>query len=64
VRAIIENVKNADNMAEISVGTNHHLKHTGRVLNDKRRYGTMHVAFGQNTYQIYPKRNCGVRCAY
>ncbi|MBU1207211.1 MAG: aminopeptidase [Proteobacteria bacterium] len=55
LRAIIENVKNADNMAEISVGTNHHLKHTGRVLNDKRRYGTMHVAFGQNTYQIYPK---------
>ncbi len=55
LKSIIETVKNADNLAEVSVGTNHHLKHNGRVLNDKRRYGTMHVAFGQNTYQIYPK---------
>ena len=55
LRAIVEHVKNADNIAEVSVGTNHHLKHAGRVVNDKRRYGTMHVAFGQNTYQIYPK---------
>ncbi len=55
LKSIIETVKNADNLAEVSVGTNHHLKHSGRVLNDKRRYGTMHVAFGQNTYQIYPK---------
>ena len=55
LRTILENVKNADNLAEISVGTNHHLKHSGRILNDKRRYGTMHIALGQNTYQIYPK---------
>jgi hypothetical protein len=55
LRAIIKSVKNADNLAEVSVGTNHHLKHSGRVLNDKRRYGTMHIALGQNTYQIYPK---------
>ncbi len=55
LRAIVESVRNADNLAEVSVGTNHHLKHSGRVLNDKRRYGTMHIALGQNTYQIYPK---------
>lgn len=52
---LIENNENADNLAELSIGTNPFLKLNGNVNhNDKRVLGTVHVAFGQNIYQIYP----------
>lgn len=55
LKFLIEKNPNADNLAELSIGTNPFLKMTGDVnRNDKRVLGTVHVAFGQNIYQIYP----------
>lgn len=47
--------ENGDVLAEISLGTNPYLEHTGIInITDKRILGTMHVAFGDNLHQIYP----------
>lgn len=47
--------ENADNLAEISLGANPFLKPTGEVhIIDKRVLGTMHVAFGESVFQVYP----------
>lgn len=54
LRAIIESTENADNIAEISLGANPHTRCTGDLWNDKKVLGAMHVAFGENVYQIYP----------
>lgn len=55
LKKLIESNENADVLAEISLGTNPYLPHTGIInITDKRILGTMHVAFGENQHQIYP----------
>lgn len=54
-KKLLEDNENADVLAEISLGTNPYLQHTGDInITDKRILGTMHVAFGENQCQIYP----------
>lgn len=54
--------ENGEVLAEISLGTNPYLEHTGVInISDKRILGTMHVAFGDNLHQIYPYGS--VRCS-
>ncbi|MBI2832024.1 MAG: aminopeptidase [Chloroflexi bacterium] len=51
----MDKYENADNLAEISLGANPFLKHVGDVnVVDKRILGTMHVAFGESKFQVYP----------
>jgi len=51
----MDSYADADNLAEISLGTNPFLQHTGEVnIVDKRILGTMHVAFGESKFQVYP----------
>ncbi|MFC1847205.1 aminopeptidase [Chloroflexota bacterium] len=51
----MDRYENADILAEISLGTNPFLQHTGEVnVVDKRILGVIHVAFGENIFQIYP----------
>jgi leucyl aminopeptidase (aminopeptidase T) len=51
----MDKYENADNLAEISLGTNPFLQPTGEVhIIDKRILGTMHVAFGESVFQVYP----------
>jgi leucyl aminopeptidase (aminopeptidase T) len=40
--------KNADTIAEFSIGTNSKASPIGNVLNDEKAYGTCHFAFGDN----------------
>ncbi len=40
--------KNADNIAEIGLGTNPVAKIIGNVLEDEKVHGTCHVALGDN----------------
>ncbi|MBI2908208.1 MAG: aminopeptidase [Chloroflexi bacterium] len=54
LRSIVEANENADNIAEVSLGTNPYIKCTGDLWNDKKVLGAMHVALGENIYQIYP----------
>ena len=55
LRQIVANNENADVLAEIALGTNPYLQHTGQInVTDKRILGTIHVAFGENKHQIYP----------
>lgn len=55
LREIISTTRNADNLAEIGFGTNRYMKFIGNIDQwDKRIWGTIHVAIGSNTYQIYP----------
>jgi leucyl aminopeptidase (aminopeptidase T) len=55
IKRLMEQNENMDNMAEISLGVNPFVHPTGSLYAaDKKRLGTMHVAMGQNTMQIYP----------
>lgn len=55
LRGIIETVKDADVLAEFSLGTNPYMRLNGDCNhNDKKVYGTAHVALGHNAFQIYP----------
>jgi len=44
----IEKYSNADNIAEIGLGTNRAARLIGNVLEDEKVYGTCHVAIGDN----------------
>jgi len=64
-KRIIETTEGADVFAEVSAGTNPFLRLNGDIRgNDKWVLGTMHVAFGQTTFQIYPygTNDCEVHC--
>lgn len=51
----IYSIKDADVLAEISIATNPYLTLNGNCNgNDKWVLGVIHVAFGQNTFQIWP----------
>jgi leucyl aminopeptidase (aminopeptidase T) len=55
IRDVIKRVEGADNLAELSVGINPYIKLTGKTsVTDKNVYGTVHVAIGENVFQIYP----------
>jgi len=46
---VLREYKNADNIAEIGIGTNYAAKIIGNVLEDEKALGTCHVAFGNST---------------
>lgn len=55
IRALIANHKDADVLAEFSLGTNPFMSLNGDCNhNDKKVYGTSHIALGHNSFQIYP----------
>lgn len=55
IKRMMDENENMDNVAEISFGVNPYVFPTGSLYAaDKKRLGTMHVAMGQNTMQIYP----------
>jgi len=55
IQELIETHKDADVLAEISPGTNPYIRLNGDCNhNDKKMYGTAHVAIGHNAFQIYP----------
>ena len=41
--------RNARNVAELGVGTNKQATLTGNVLEDEKVFGTVHIAFGDNS---------------
>lgn len=44
----ILSIKNADNIAELGIGTNHRAKVIGYILQDEKAEGTCHIAFGNS----------------
>lgn len=48
LRESIEKYRNADNIAEVGIGTNRAARLIGNVLEDEKVYGTCHVAIGDN----------------
>jgi len=49
LRDLIENVKDADNFAEIGIGLNPNCLQNGKFEEEKKRLGNVHVAVGRNT---------------
>lgn len=49
LRHYFDSVKDADNVAEFAMGTNRWARKTGVVSEEKKRLGTMHMAFGRST---------------
>ena len=49
LRNIVENVKDADNFAEIGIGLNPQCRQNGKFEEEKKRLGNVHVAVGRNT---------------
>jgi len=49
LRDIVENVKDADNFAEIGIGLNPNCLQNGNFEEEKKRLGNVHVAVGRNT---------------
>ena len=49
LRDIVENVKDADNFAEIGIGLNPKCRQNGDFEEEKKRLGNVHVAVGRNT---------------
>ena len=49
LRDIVENVKDADNFAEIGIGLNPKCRQNGKFEEEKKRLGNVHVAVGRNT---------------
>ena len=41
--------RNSRNVAELGVGTNKQATLTGKVLEDEKVFGTVHIAFGDNS---------------
>ena len=55
VKKLIETYPGADNLSEIALGTNRYAKFIGHCdAWDKKVAGGIHVAIGENTWQIYP----------
>jgi leucyl aminopeptidase (aminopeptidase T) len=46
---IVENVKDADNFAEIGIGLNPNCLQNGKFEEEKKRLGNVHIAMGRNT---------------
>jgi len=44
----LRKIKNADNIAELGIGTNHKAKVIGFILQDEKAAGTCHIAFGNS----------------
>jgi leucyl aminopeptidase (aminopeptidase T) len=49
LRDIVENVKDADNFAEIGIGLNPKCRQNGEFEEEKKRLGNVHIAVGRNT---------------
>jgi leucyl aminopeptidase (aminopeptidase T) len=49
LRDIVENVKDADNFAEIGIGLNPSCLQNGKFEEEKKRLGNVHIAVGRNT---------------
>jgi leucyl aminopeptidase (aminopeptidase T) len=49
LRDIVENVKDADNFAEIGIGLNPACRQNGEFEEEKKRLGNVHIAVGRNT---------------
>ncbi|MDY6965574.1 MAG: aminopeptidase [Halobacteriota archaeon] len=55
VRKLIDTYPGADNLSEIAIGTNRFAEFMGHCdAWDKKVAGGIHVAIGENTWQIYP----------
>jgi leucyl aminopeptidase (aminopeptidase T) len=44
----IEGIENADNLGEVSIGTNPSARFTGNITEDKKQIGTVHFALGNS----------------
>ena len=49
LRDIVDNVKDADNFAEIGIGLNPECRQNGEFEEEKKRLGNVHIAVGRNT---------------
>ncbi len=49
LRDIVDRVKDADNFAEIGIGLNPACRRQGKFEEEKKAYGTVHIALGRNT---------------
>ena len=49
LRDIVENVKDADNFAEVGIGLNPNCRQNGKFEEEKKRLGNVHIALGRNT---------------
>ncbi len=49
LRDIVENVKDADNFAEVGIGLNPNCRRNGKFEEEKKRLGNVHIALGRNT---------------
>ncbi|MFQ6053161.1 MAG: aminopeptidase [Candidatus Bathyarchaeia archaeon] len=50
VRALLESVPNFDNFAEIGIGVNPKARRSGDWQEEKKRWGNVHIALGDNIY--------------
>lgn len=58
----IEEVDNARNVAEFGFGTNTAASIIGNVLQDEKVYGTVHIAFGDNSSYLSPENPSYTNC--
>lgn len=49
LKKILGPSKEARNIAELGIGTNNKARLTGNILEDEKVYGTVHIAFGNNS---------------
>lgn len=48
LRRIIDGIENADNLGELSIGTNPSARFNGNITEDKKQLGTVHFALGNS----------------